>query len=1462
MKKFAILLLTLLCVLCMCVALAACEQVEQHVMGEWIEETPASCTEAGTLGHYHCIHCDKDFDRDGNEIAELTVRALGHEPVTVEGHEPTCTEPGYTDGTKCDRCGELITAHKTADALGHEPVLVAGSKATCTDNGLSDCYECSRCHKFSLTEDGEYIGDVKEDVQTEELATGHSYGSETVVRGATCTEPGEKKRVCEVCEHEDVSSIDKTAHFGTLVSGTPATCTDSGLADCYQCSMCSKYSETQDGDYTIAQLADAQKTIPAKGHDYESQQWQVVQDSTCQQFGQKERQCANGCGISQVETVELKDHRYPDDWQVTKASTCNEQGVESRTCTTCDPDFGTPATETRTIQIDANAHTVTKVDGKPATCTEAGLSDGQICSLCGEQLQAQTSIDPLGHDGKLSYTPAGDSKFEHHTVKCERRNCPGEEQQCTVTVTDVREDCTLEGTSTRNCELCGYTHTETLQPLQHSWDQGKVTKPATCKEYGEMTYTCNFCDATTTGVIDVLLPHQTDGEWKTADGKHFHECTECGTHLDEEEHRQLDQWISDGTNHWHECEVCLAHIDVGTHSELTLDKVDPTCEQNGQTEGSKCSVCDLVIRQQTEIPAKQHNYGPWQQDETRVGEHKAICDNCQNVIWAFCAYDQTTVDATCTTGGYTLEVCSVCHDEIRLETTSALEHQYGDWLQKVVDEGSPEHRHIHYRDCLRCNASEARQWGDCELTSNKTFPATCTTAGYDLFVCEKCGAEHEAVTSDATGHELVYTQRSTSPISFRHKASCTKCDYTVEETDCTVIIENIQATCTEDRMSFYRCAVCGTGRMIPEYGTKLGHNFGAWEFCGSKENPRHKRVCNREGCNEEVIDSCAMESTTTLPTCEAAGVVTNACKYCFNSFTEQGQESVGHSWTNWKAVTDQNQHFKQCNNCGTAVFEMHEYELTEKTEANCEELGKEVQTCKYCQDTTERVSGELTKHEWKLESRSATSHKAQCVNCNKESEANHDWSDSNLCSVCGYDGLEYTKNGIHCIVKSDNRVANAKHIVIPEKHLELLDNGQYDNNEYTVTEIGESAFLNNKSIETLKFPSTVHTIRNMAFYYCRNLREVEVTGDDHKLTSIGDYAFRSCGALTTFNPPDTLISVGDYAFADSTSLVNIVIGDKLTEIGKCAFMNTGYVNNDQHWQDDMLYLGLHLIKVRQMAMEDGSYTNTTVTVKDGTVSISVGAFSDCKFVTEVVLPASLKIVDKDAFLNCETIQKVEFKGDVRQWFEINFENDFASPLHYGSPSLHIAGAHDQIHVPDGVTRIPAGTFRGTDITEIEIPSSVTYIGEEAFENCAQLAKITIHGEKVNYIGKDAFTGSAYYKDPKNWDEQGVLYVGNYLIDANEDLSGEYTVKDGTIAIANSAFENCKLLTKIVLDKALLFVGEGAFKGCDGMQTIVFTETTYRWICRGMIERVIYVTDTKWSRYSIYYGAWQRYDQKV
>ena len=81
------------------------------------------------------------------------------------------------------------------------------------------------------------------------------------------------------------------------------------------------------------------------------------------------------------------EHSYGE-WLTTKEPTCTENGERKQTCS-CN-DF-------KTEIITATGHTEKTVFGKAPTCTEAGLTDGKKCSVCGETTLAQKTILANGH---------------------------------------------------------------------------------------------------------------------------------------------------------------------------------------------------------------------------------------------------------------------------------------------------------------------------------------------------------------------------------------------------------------------------------------------------------------------------------------------------------------------------------------------------------------------------------------------------------------------------------------------------------------------------------------------------------------------------------------------------------------------------------------------------------------------------------------------------------------------------------------------------------------------------------------------------------------------------------------------------------------------------------------------------------------------------------------------------------
>ena len=121
--------------------------------------------------------------------------------------------------------------------------------------------------------------------------------------------------------------------------------------------------------------------------------------ASCDLFGKPAENTTPEVTTPEVTTPEVTtpepttpEHQHTEEVVPGKAATCTETGLtEGKVCSECG--------ETLVAQeiIPVVAHTEEVVAGKAATCTETGLTEGKKCSVCGEVLVAQETIPVLAH---------------------------------------------------------------------------------------------------------------------------------------------------------------------------------------------------------------------------------------------------------------------------------------------------------------------------------------------------------------------------------------------------------------------------------------------------------------------------------------------------------------------------------------------------------------------------------------------------------------------------------------------------------------------------------------------------------------------------------------------------------------------------------------------------------------------------------------------------------------------------------------------------------------------------------------------------------------------------------------------------------------------------------------------------------------------------------------------------------
>lgn len=159
-KRFWLVLLAILSVLCMSFAIAGCEEEaevppdpgvftkpkHEHTFSEWeIVKDVKQCSEEEGLRKRHCT--DPDCTTPGGYVEEEVIPAIGHDKEIIPRQEPTCIDGGWNEYWKCKKCSASNFEEMKIDALDHDWRTIEAQEATCYQEGWDEHEECYRCHK-------------------------------------------------------------------------------------------------------------------------------------------------------------------------------------------------------------------------------------------------------------------------------------------------------------------------------------------------------------------------------------------------------------------------------------------------------------------------------------------------------------------------------------------------------------------------------------------------------------------------------------------------------------------------------------------------------------------------------------------------------------------------------------------------------------------------------------------------------------------------------------------------------------------------------------------------------------------------------------------------------------------------------------------------------------------------------------------------------------------------------------------------------------------------------------------------------------------------------------------------------------------------------------------------------------------------------------------------------------------
>lgn len=237
---------------------------------------------------------------------------------------------------------------------------------------------------------------------------------------------------------------------------------------------------------------------------------------------------------------------------------------------------------------------------------------------------------------------------------------------------------------------------------------------------------------------------------------------------------------------------------------------------------------------------------------------------------------------------------------------------------------------------------------------------------------------------------------------------------------------------------------------------------------------------------------------------------------------------------------------------------------------------------------------------------------------------------------------------------------------------------------------------------------------------------------------------------------------------------------------------------------------------------------TSITIPNTIVEIANNSFYNCTDLREVDIPedSALETIGRNAFSGCLSLENIYLPSGVSSIGESAFNNcasiDFevaSDNETYRSENGHliqregevlIRGGQNGI-VPEGVDEIGNRSFTRSTLEEIELPSSVSEIADNAFDGSERLTRIDVDATNPTYSSQD-----------------GVLYDKEQarLIHAPENLQGEIALPENLPSLPMFAFDGRTLLTQVEIGTGLESIAAFAFRSCT--LTISYAGSQEEW----------------------------------
>ncbi len=377
-----------------------------------------------------------------------------------------------------------------------------------------------------------------------------------------------------------------------------------------------------------------------------------------------------------------------------------------------------------------------------------------------------------------------------------------------------------------------------------------------------------------------------------------------------------------------------------------------------------------------------------------------------------------------------------------------------------------------------------------------------------------------------------------------------------------------------------------------------------------------------------------------------------------------------------------------------------------------------------------------------------------------------------------------------------------------------------------VSDLGDSLktaeqyiFENCPKISTIELPNTVEALDENAFSKIPALASITVAEGGENYSSVDGVLYNADQTTLikypqakddkSFEFPGTVQNIAEGAFKNVTALEDITFNENLKTIPKNTFTgSTGL-------KSVVFKEGLESIEASAF---EGCTALENIAIPNSVASIGTAAFKNCSSLSDVTLGSGITTVSDYLFEGCESLESVSISDNV-ETINISAFNGCT-----GLKEINVSEDNQFYSSVDGILFNKAGDTlikypSGREATSYIVPDAVTTIEKFAFQDNCNLETIDLNN--VETLKDYVFTGSKKLKEIEI--PQSVTKMGNGCFKDCAEL--KTAVLNNVIkTVSPYTFNNCPKLSSVTLPSGIETLGSASFEQCSGLKSIELPDT--------------------------------------